>query len=233
MEEKKKPNAPSKTLADPDYVSEQLDKIIAHYNTPSASDTWLDFIVIHTLFPEGSLPETAAALTESLSLIIKEAAGDFLTHDVSELTDGSGSRNTVLTYRFVTPTTKDMERLFNTCMLLNTYAPLLLKKFGLRMFKIYNFASAFDTSGISYPSLSLAETSESFKTFMTSVFGNTEFYEGEAPMTLYVSDTVIHNVQSLREIHAEDTVYRTDARLVEHNYVFGEMKAKLDALNSI
>ena len=221
------------TLASPKYVSEQIDRIIAGYKTPEAEKTWLDFIVVHTLFPSGSLPESAAALTDTLSSIIKEAAGEFLTFDVSELTDEDGSRNTVLTYRFVTPLAADMDRVFNTAMLLNTYSPLILKKFGLSLFKVYNFASVFETARISYPSLSLAEFNSDFKTFMTTVFGMTEFYEGEPPTTLYVSDSVIYNLPTLRETHSEDDSALTDARLTEHNYVFGEIKEKLDRLNCI
>ena len=221
------------TLASPKYVSEQIDRIIAGYKTPEAEKTWLDFIVVHTLFPSGSLPESAAALTDTLSSIIKEAAGEFLTFDVSELTDKDGSRNTVLTYRFVTPLAADMDRVFNTAMLLNTYSPLILKKFGLTLFKVYNFASVFETARISYPSLSLAEFNSDFKTFMTTVFGMTEFYEGEPPTTLYVSDSVIYNLPTLRETHSEDDSALTDARLTEHNYVFGEIKEKLDGLNCI
>ncbi len=222
-----------KNLASPKYVSEQIDRIIAGYKMPEAEKTWLDFIVIHTLFPSGSLPETAAALTDTVSSIIKEAAGEFINFDVSELASEDGSRNTVLTYRFATPAAADIERVFNTAMLLNTYSPLILKKFGLSLFKVYNFASVFETARISYPSLSLAEFNSDFKTFMTTVFGMTEFYEEEPPTTLYVSDSVIYNIPVLRNTYNEDTFSRTDARLTEHNYVFGEIKEKLDALNSI
>ncbi len=221
------------SLASPKYVSEQIDRIIDGYKNPETQNTWLDFIVIHALFPSGALPETAAALTNAVSSIIKEAAGEFLAFDVSELTDEDGSRNTVLTYRFATPSTADMERIFNTSMLLNTYAPLVLEKFGLSLFKVYNFASVFETVRISYPSTSLAEFNSDFKTFMTCVFGMTEFYEGEAPTTLYVSDSVIYNIPALREVHSENALSRTDARLTEHNYVFGDIKQKLDELNSI
>ena len=68
---------------------------------------------------------------------------------------------------------------------------------------------------------------------MTTVFSSTEFYDGEAPLTLYLSEAIVHNLPSLREIYGEDTVYRTDARLIEHNYVFGEIKARLDSLNNV
>ena len=217
-------------VSSPLYVSEKIDRILSEYKRPETATTWLDFIAIHAFCPPGTLPATASALSDSVSSIITEAAGPFIAFDVSELVEEAGSRNMVLTYRFATPGTADMERIFSTAMLLNTYAPLVLKKFGLTKFKIYNSATPFETSLINYPSGLLAEQNQPFKTFMSTVFNSEKFYDGEAPTTLYVSETVVYNIPSLYEIHKDDTNYYTDARLTEHNFVFGDIKKRLDDL---
>ena len=220
-------------LSCPAYVSEYIENTIFEHKNNIPAEIWLDFIVIHTFMPAGTSSANASALTDALSSIITEAAGRFITHEVSELVGDDGSRNTVITFRFLSPGTADMERIFNTCMLLNTYAPLLLKKFGLESFKIYNYASAFETAFMSYPTTELAEKSQGFKDFMTAVFRSDKFYDGEAPITLYVSESVMFNLPSVSKLHnADETSFHTDARLIEHNFVFGDIKVKLDELNS-
>ncbi len=216
----------------PLYVSELIDRTIEEYSRPDAAETWLDFIVIHATYAPEAHKSSSSALADAVSSLITSAAGAFLTFDVSELTEENGTHNTVLTYRFVSPGTSDMERILNTAMLLNTYAALIIKKFDLKGFKIYNYAGVFETARISYPSLTLAEYSEDFKTFMTVAFGSEPFYGEEPPSTLYVSETVSFNIPRLSEMRNDGTTYRTDARLTECNFVFGELKERIDALNA-
>ncbi len=216
-------------VSSPSYVAAKLDKIIDEYRNPETSNTWLDFIVIHAVTNPGTKAESAIALTDSISTIISEAAGHFLSLDVSELIEDGNVRNMFFTYRFISPKTSDMERLFNTAMLLNTYANLFIEKFGLISFKIYNYACVFETAHINYSFGMLVEYNTGFKTFMNTIFSSPNgFYEGESKTTLYISDVIVFNVPGLSEMHGEGPIYRTDARLVEHNFVFGDIKEKLN-----
>ncbi len=225
------PKPVQKTFKVGDYgdVSEYIDRAVSEFSAPENSHVWLDFVTVRVLTLPSAEPHIPGALTDTVSMILREQAGMWLSSEVSEISEEDGTRHMFITYRFVSPKTSDLERIFGAAMLLNTYAELIMKRFGLRQFKVYNYANRFETSQLHYSVGMLAANNPEYKALMTNIYQNeTGFYENENPSTLYVSQFIVYNLPALSEAHGEDTVYYTEANMVEHNFVYPDVKPDIE-----
>ncbi len=225
-----KPQRRSFDLGNPLSVAERIDRSIEEFGALSESGVWLDFIMVGAVI-DSSVPEYAsAALTDTVSFILREQVGSWLSSEVSGFTDEDGCYHSFMSFRFTSPQISDMERLFNASMLLNTYASMLTAKFGLRMFKVYNYANNFAGTQIHYPNSVLSAYNPEFKELLGAFFGcENGMYEGESATTLYVSRFIIYNIKALSEAHGEETQYFTSAQLAEHNYIYSGLKDAIDS----
>ena len=222
-----KPQKKPFEVSDIDAVFERVRMCKASYEASPGAEVWMDFIILKIVTAPGVTSATAATLVDSVSMLLKEQVGERIAFEMSEMVQGDGARAMFLTYRFSSPQREALERVFNGCMLLNTYAPLFFTEFAIEEFKIYNYASHFDVAQVQYPISLLAEWNPELKELMTAIYqSNPGFYKEESPATLYVSDFIVYNIESLNEMHPEgETVYRTPVRMVEHNFVFTELRA--------
>ena len=221
------PKPAPKTFSVGDYsdVSEYIDRAVSEFSAPENTHVWLDFVTVRVLTNPASEAYIPGALTDTVSMILREQAGMWLSSEVSEMSEEDGTRHMFITYRFVSPKTSDLERIFGAAMLLNTYAELIMNRFGLRQFKVYNYANRFETSQLHYSVGMLAAHNPEYKSLMTNIYQSENgFYESEAPSTLYVSQFIVYNLPALSEAHGEDTVYYTEANMVEHNFVYPDVK---------
>lgn len=224
-----KPQKKPFEVSDVDEVFERVRLCKASYEESQGADVWLDFIVVKIVTAPGVTSATAATLIDSISMLLKEQVGERIALEVSELVEESGSRYMFLTYRFSSPQREALERVFNGCMLLNTYAPLFFRELELEEFKIYNYANHFDVAQVQYPISLLAEYNPELKALMSAIYQSAYgFYEGESPVTLYVSNFIVYNIESLSEMHPDgETTYFTDAHMTEHNFVFTDLRVSI------
>ena len=224
-----KPQKKPFEVSDVDEVFERVRLCKANYEEILGSDVWMDFIILKIVTASGVTSATAATLVDSISMLLKEQIGERIAFEMSELVQENGARAMYLTYRFSSPQREALERIFNGCMLLNTYAPLFFTEFALEEFKIYNYANHFDIAQVQYPISLLAEWNPELKKLMTAIYqSNPGFYKDESPVTLYVSDFIVYNIESLNEMHpVGETVYHTPVKMVEHNFVFTELRASI------
>lgn len=217
-------------LGNPSSVAERINRSIEEYSLPDNSHVWLDFIIISAITSPGAGEGLAGALTDTISFILREQVGAWMSFEVSEMVEDDGTRHMFITYRFTSPQTSDIERFFNAAMLLNTYSLMLLHKFGLSHFKVYNYANRFSSAQIHYSVGLLAGYNPEFQSLMSAVYQSAYgFYEGESQTTLYCSRSVIYNIPSLSEMHGEDTQFFTDAQMVEHNFIFSGLKDSIES----
>lgn len=220
------PKPAQKQFSVGDYtdVSEYIDRATAEFSAPENTHVWLDFITVKVLTAPAAAQYIPGALTDTVSMILREQAGMWLSSEVSEMSEEDGTRHIFITYRFASPKTSDLERIFGAAMLINTYAELIMRKFGLRQFKIYNYANRFETSQLHYSVGMLAAHNPEYKSLMTNIYQSEKgFYENENANTLYVSQFIVYNIPALSEIHGENTVYHTEANMVEHNFVYPDV----------
>lgn len=224
-----KPQKKPFEVSDVDEVFERVRLCKESYMASQGAEVWLDFIVVKIVTAPGVTSATAATLVDSISMLLKEQIGERIAFEISELVQENGSRYMVLTYRFSSPQREALERVFNGCMLLNTYAPLFFTELDLEEFKIYNYASHFDVAQVQYPITLLAEWNPELKELMTSIYQSAYgFHQNESPVTLYVSDFIVYNIESLAEMHPDgETTYYTPVRMVEHNFVFTELRTTI------
>ncbi len=226
-----KPQRRSFDLGNPLSVAEKIDRSIEEFGQLSETGVWLDFIMISAVIEAGVPEYVSAALTDTVSFILREQVGSWLTSEVSGVTDADGCCHSFMTFRFISPQISDMERLFKASMLLNTYSSMLTAKFGLKMFKVYNYANNFPGTQIHYPNNFLAGCNAEFKSLISAFFASENgMYEGESATTLYISRFIIYNIKALAEAHPEgETVYYTDAQLAEHNYIYSGLRDAIDS----
>ncbi len=225
-----KPQRRSFDLGNPLSVAERIDRSLEEFAELAEKGVWLDFILVSAIIEPGVAAYTSAALTDTISFILREHLGSWLSSEVSEMPDADGGNHVFMTFRFTSPQVSDMERVFNAAMLLNTYSSMLTAKFGLRMFKVYNYANNFSGNYIHYPDALLTNYSQEFQELLGAFYASEGgMYEGEAATTLYVSRFVIFNIPALSEAHAEDAQYFTAAQLVEHNYIYSGLKDAIDS----
>ena len=217
-------------LGNPSAVAERINRSLEEYSLPDNSYVWLDFIIISALTSPGAGEGLAGALTDTLSFILREQVGAWMSFEVSEMVEDDGTRHMFITYRFTSPQTSDIERFFNAAMLLNTYSLMLVNKFGLGHFKVYNYANRFSSAQIHYSVGLLAGYNPEFQSLMSAVYQSAYgFYEGESLTTLYCSRSVVFNIPALAEMHGEDTQFFTDAQMVEHNFIFSGLKEAIES----
>ncbi len=225
-----RPQRRSFDLGNPLSVAERIDRSIEEFGALSESGVWLDFIMVSAIIDAGVPDYVSAALTDTVSFILREQVGSWLSSEVSGVTDQDGCYHSFMSFRFTSPQVSDMERLFNASMLLNTYASMLCSKFGLKMFKVYNYANNFPGTQIHYPNAFLSAYNPEFKELLGAFFDSESgMYEGESATTLYVSRFIIYNVKALAEAHGEETQYFTSSQLAEHNYIYSGLKDAIDS----
>jgi len=224
-----KPQKKPFEVTDVAEVIERVRACNASYEEHQSSGIWMDFIIVKAVTSTDASSATAATLIDTVSMLLKEQVGDRIGLEVSELVEESGSRYMFLTYRFASPHPDDLDRIFGGCMLLNTYAPVFFRELGLEEFKIYNFASCFDVAQVQYPISQLAEYNQELKALMQAIYQSAYgFYDGESPVTLYVSRFIVYNIPALSEMHLdEETTYFTEAQMTEHNFVFTELRTEI------
>ncbi len=206
-------------------VAEYIDRATAEFSAPENTHVWLDFITVRVITNPGAEKYVSGALTDTVSMILREQAGMWISSEVSEMSEENGTEHIFITYRYASSKTSDLERIFGAAMLLNTYASLVMERFGLTQFKIYNYANRFETSQLHYSVGMLAAHNPEYKSLMTNIYQSERgFYENENANTLYVSQFIVYNIPALSEVHGEGTVYYTEANMVEHNFVYPDIK---------
>ena len=226
-----KPQKRQFSIEEPADMLDRLRMIAERYTDESSLRTMLDFIIIRAVTKPGCTAGNAAAIPESVSMILKEKLGDCVSSEFSEMADESGSRYMFMTFRYTTPTPAELEKVFSGALLLNTYSEILSGFLNLEEFKIYNFADFVACEQVHYPVGLLAEFNPTFKALMNSIYGSAYGYHvNESRRTLYVSHFIVYNVPSLQAIHPEDnTVYFTEAEMIEHNYPDEAVAEKIKA----
>ena len=226
-----KPQKRQFSIEEPADMLDRLRMIAERYTDESSLRTMLDFIIIRAVTKPGCTAGNAAAIPESVSMILKEKLGDCVSSEFSEMADESGSRYMFMTFRYTTPTPAELEKVFSGALLLNTYSEILSGFLNLEEFKIYNFADFVACEQVRYPVGLLAEFNPTFKALMNSIYGSAYGYHvNESRRTLYVSHFIVYNVPSLQAIHPEDnTVYFTEAEMIEHNYPDEAVAEKIKA----
>lgn len=219
-------------VKNPYDVAQRLNEIRASYT--GNSGTMLDFVVIRAVTKAGCDSISAAAITDTVSMILKESVGEWLATELSEMIDDGGARYMFITYRFISPQPSDFERIFEGVRLLMTYAPVLLDALGLEEMKAYNYATYVDNAHLKYPVGMLSAHYPQLRSLMDSIYASAYgYYAGESITTLYVSHFIVYNVAALSEAHPEDaTKYYTEAEMVEHNVPVAEVSAALSAMLS-
>lgn len=217
-------------LGNPSAVAERITRSIEEYSLPDNLHAWLDFIIISAITSPEAGEGLAGALTDTISFILREQVGVWMSFEVSEMVEDDGTRHMFITYRFTSPQTSDIERFFNAAMLLNTYSLMLVHKFGLSHFKVYNYANRFSSAQIHYSVGLLAGYNPEFQSLMSAIYQSAYgFYEGESQTTLYCSRSVIYNIPALAEMHGDDTQFFTDAQMAEHNFIFSGLKEAIES----
>ena len=178
----------------------------------------MDFIVVRAVTAPGFTAAAAQAVVDSVSMILKESAGEYLAAEVSDMADEQGARYMFITYRFVTPSPSEFQRVFTAARLLNTYSMMLLQTLGLLELKIYNYASFINRTQLRYPVSLLSAYNPQFKELMEGVYSGSFDYAGISATTLFVSHFIVFNVPELSAAHPEGaTPYVSAAEMVEHN----------------
>ena len=206
-------------IKDPYDLIERVGEIKEKSEAAAPNGVMLDFVVIRAVAKPGCTSATAASITDTVSTVLKECSGEYMSLELSETFDQNGARYMFLTYRFLTPQPSDFERIFDGAKLLNTYSPMLLALLGIDELKVYNYACFVDYAHKNYPVSMLCGYYPQFRALMDSIYGSSYgFYEGECTTTLYVSHFIVFNVPSLAAEYPEGaTRYLTEAELVEHN----------------
>lgn len=219
-------------VKNPYDVAKRLNEIRESYSENSG--TMLDFVVIRAVTKAGCNSTSAAAITDTVSMILRESIGEWLSTELSEMIDDGGARYMFITYRFISPQPSDFERIFEGARLLMTYAPVLLDALGLEEMKAYNYAMYVDNAHLKYPVGMLSAHYPQLRLLMDSIYASAYgYYTGESITTLYVSHFIVYNVAALSEAHPEDaTQYYTEAEMVEHNVPVAEVSAALVAMLS-
>ncbi len=217
-----KPQRRSFHPGNPIAVAEKIDRSIEEFAGLTETGIWLDFIMVSAVIEAGVPEYVGAAFSDTVSYILREQVGPCISSEVSGLTDENGCYHAFLSFRYNCPQISDMQRVFSAAMLLNTYSTMLVEKFGLKMFKVYNYANSFPGTQVQYTNSFLANGNPAFKALLGAFFGSeVGLYEGEPDVTLYVSRGIVYNIRELAEVHSEEeAVYFTDAELTEHNYIY-------------
>lgn len=219
-------------VKDPYDVAGRIVEIGQKYAAGANGGVMLDFLVIRAVTKPGSGSAVAATVNETVSMILKEGIGDWISVELSETSDEQGVRYMFMTYRFESPQPSDFERVFIGAKLLNTYSPVLLGALGLDELKIYNYATFVDCAHVNYPVGLLCGHYPQLRALLDSVYGSAYgFYAGECTTTLYVSHFIVFNVPMLAQMYPENaTQYLTDAEMVEHNYPLEDVSNAIRAM---
>ena len=178
----------------------------------------VDFIVVRAVTVPGFTAVAAQSVVDTVSMILKESAGEYLAAEVSDMADEQGARYMFITYRFETPSPTEFERVFAAARVLNTYSLMLTQSLGLSEIKIYNYASFVNRTQLHYPVSLLSAFNPQFKELMDGVYSGSFDYPGIAATTLFVSHFIVFNVPELAAAHPEGaTPYVSAAEMVEHN----------------
>ncbi len=187
----------------------------------------LDFIVVKVL----TSTQTESATLCALNKILYGFVGVELQREVEEKTEGSEAKQIIVTYRCVIKTLEELEKIFLSAQLLNTYAPLVCEKFDIDELKIYNHAVRTNKVHKDLSVDRLSELYPEFKAFIHSIRNSISFYEGEPKKTFFVSNFVVYNLPALLELHPQDnTKYYTGIYMVEHNLYDKEVQAALQKM---
>lgn len=215
-------------IKNPYDVNARISEIKAA-NSGADENAMLNVLVIRAVTKAGCSAVDAENIANSVSMILKEGIGEWLSMELSDMADEHGVRYMFFTYRFLTPTPAELEKVFSGAQLLNTYSLMLLNSLGLDEFKIYDYACFVNRTQLRYPMTLLCGFYPQLKALMDSVYGSAYgYYPGENATTLYVSHFIVFNVPSLASMHPENaTQYFTEAEMVEHNSFDQEVSGKL------